>query len=205
MVKLCIIMMLIILSATPAAHGDGRRSTTGKGPNALKSWYRKLPHMKQKVTELHFYLHDVVSGPHPTNIPISMANFTATGSRFRFSPRASETLGPALATMDDLLTVGPTRNSTTVGRAQGLFGSTSLNEIGFHMTSNIVFTAGKYNGSTLSLAGHNPFLDEFRELPVVGGSGVFRLARGTALLDTVSYNVTSGDAIVEYDIMVLHY
>ncbi|KAL8060223.1 hypothetical protein ABFS82_02G010800 [Erythranthe guttata] len=195
MVKFCIIMMLIILSATPAAHGHVRRSTIGKGPNELRSWYRKLPHMKQKVTELHFYLHDVVSGPHPTNIPIATANSTAT----------SPTFFGLIAAMDDLLTVGPTRNSTTVGRAQGLFGSTSLDEIGFHMTFNIVFTAGKYNGSTLSLAGHNPFLDEFRELPVVGGSGVFRLARGTALLDTVSYNMTSGDAIVEYDIMVLHY
>ncbi|GFP89018.1 dirigent protein 21 [Phtheirospermum japonicum] len=144
----------------------------------MRNWFEKLPHMKRKVTELHFYLHDIVAGPNPTNIPTAI---------------------------DDLLTTGPSPNSTIVGRAKGLFGSTSLDDIGFHMTFNIVFTNGKYNGSTLSLIGHNPFLNEFRELPIVGGSGVFRLARGLALLSNLVLNNTSGDAVVEYNVVVLHY
>lgn len=195
MAKSCIILITlcsIVLIATEAAHGP---NSIGEGPAAMKSWYRRLPRMKPKVTELHFYLHDIVSGPNPTNVPIAMSNFTSR----------SPTFFGLIAAMDDPLTSGPNPNSSVVGRAQGLFGSTSLHEIGFHMTFNVVFTAGKHNGSTLTLAGHNPFMNEFRELPVVGGSGVFRLARGTALINTVTYIVTSGDAVVEYDIMVLHY
>ncbi|KAI3446231.1 hypothetical protein Pfo_002896 [Paulownia fortunei] len=196
MEKLCIILLLcsIVLIATPVAHGHGSNSF-GKGPNAMKNWFRKLPHMKQKVTELHFYLHDIVAGPNPTNIPISMSNFTAQ----------SPTYFGLIAAMDDPLTAGPSPDSTIVGRAQGLFGSASLDEIGFHMTFNIVLTSGKYNGSTLSVIGHNPFMNEFRELPIVGGSGVFRLARGTALANTVVFNSTSGNAVVEYNVIVLHY
>lgn len=196
MEKLFIFSVLcsIVLISMPVVHGLGPNSIS-KGPNSLKNWYRKIPYMKQKVTDLHFYLHDIVSGPNPTNIPIAISNFTAQ----------SPTLFGLLAAIDDPLTSGPSPDSTIVGRAQGLFGSASLDEIGFHMTFNIVFTTGKYNGSTLTLVGHNPFMDEFRELPVIGGSGVFRLARGTALLNTVTFNRTSGNAVVEYNVVVLHY
>ncbi|WMV51597.1 hypothetical protein MTR67_044982 [Solanum verrucosum] len=45
------------------------------------------------------------------------------------------------------------------------------------MTLNLVFTSDEYNGSTLSVLGRNP---AFREMPIVGGSGVFRLAQGSA-------------------------
>ncbi|GFP91514.1 dirigent protein 1 [Phtheirospermum japonicum] len=144
----------------------------------MEEWFKEIADANQKVTHLHFYLHDIVSGSSPTNIPIAM---------------------------DDLLTEGPSPDSEIVGRAQGLFGSTSLEEIAYHMTFNFVFTNGKYNGSTLSVIGHNPFLHEYRELSIVGGSGVFRLARGAAVLKTLTYNSTSGDAIVEYNVIILHY
>ncbi|KAG8368124.1 hypothetical protein BUALT_Bualt15G0012500 [Buddleja alternifolia] len=193
MEKLCMILMLcsIVLAALPVSHGIG----ISKGPKAMKNWYRQLPRMKQKVTELHFYLHDIVSGSNPTNIPIAMANSSAQ----------SPTYFGLLAAMDDVITVGPSPDSEIVGRAQGLFGSASLGDIAYHMTFNFMFTSGKYNGSTLSVIGHNPFMNEFRELPIVGGSGYFRLARGSALLDTLTFNSTSGDAVVEYNVMVAHY
>lgn len=47
--------------------------------------------------------------------------------------------------------------------------------LGFLMTMNFAFTDGDYNRSTLSLLG--PVLHEYREMPIVGGSGVFRMAR----------------------------
>ncbi|KAL2231678.1 dirigent protein 21-like [Sesamum indicum] len=182
------ILMLcsIVPTALPMVHGDG--------PSTKKNWFKKLPHKNQKATHLHFYLHDIVSGPNPTNIPIAMSNSTAQ----------SPTYFGLIAAIDDPLTLGPSPDSGIVGRAQGLFGSTSLEEIAFHMTFDIVFTNGKYNGSTLTVVGRNPFLREYRELSIVGGSGVFRLARGTAILNTVTYNSTSGDAVVEYNVMVLH-
>ncbi|XP_073127770.1 dirigent protein 22-like [Henckelia pumila] len=193
MASILILCSIIVYLHTVAVVHAGHNGT--KGPEEMKTWYKTYPHMKQKVTELRFYLHDIVSGPNATNIPIAMANYTTR----------SPTYFGLIAAIDDLLTSGPSPASEIVGRAQGLFVSAALEKLGFHMTYNFVFTNGKYKGSTLSLIGHNPFQDQYRELPVVGGSGVFRLARGSAMLDTVKYNGTSGDAIVEYNVVVLHY
>ncbi|KAK4401423.1 Dirigent protein 21 [Sesamum angolense] len=187
--KMVLLSWMVAIAAMIVVDGHD------EGPREMKNWYSKLPHMKHKVTELHFYLHDIVSGSNPTNIPVVVSNTTAH----------SPTYFGLIAAIDDPLTQGPSPDSPIVGRAQGLFGSTSLDKISYHMTFNFVFTTGKYNGSTLSLVGHNPFMDEYRELPIVGGSGVFRLARGTALLNTLTFNSTSGDAVVEYHVVVLHY
>ncbi|KAI3826335.1 hypothetical protein L1987_00382 [Smallanthus sonchifolius] len=61
------------------------------------------------------------------------------------------------------------------------------------------------NGSTLSILGANSIFSKVREMPIVGGSGLFRFARGYAFAKTYSFNTTSGDAVVEYDVYVLHY
>ncbi|GMP37592.1 hypothetical protein CsSME_00009201 [Camellia sinensis var. sinensis] len=89
--------------------------------------------------------------------------------------------------VDDPLTVGPSQASKAVGRAQGLF------------------TDGTYNRSTLTVLGSNPVTQTKRELPVIGGTGVFRLARGVALLNTYFLNAALGNAIVEYTVIVQHY
>ena len=107
--------------------------------------------------------------------------------------------------MDDPLTVGPEPDSKQVGRAQGIYASSSLNELGFLMVLNYAFTEGKYNGSTLSILGRNPPLSAVREMPVVGGSGLFRFARGYAQARTHFIDLKTGDAVVEYNVYVLHY
>lgn len=106
---------------------------------------------------------------------------------------------------DDPLTVGPEPNSKLVGRAQGIYGSASQHEGGLLMVMNFAFVDGKYNGSTLSMLGRNMVLSATREMPIVGGSGAFRFARGYALARTHWYNVETGDAIVEYNVYVFHY
>nr|POF08610.1 dirigent protein 22 [Quercus suber] len=73
------------------------------------------------------------------------------------------------------------------------------------MVMNFAFLEGKYNGSALSILGRNPFLNKVREMPIVGGSGVFRYARGYALAKTVSFTPKTGDAVVEYNVSVLHF
>nr|GFC95040.1 disease resistance response protein [Tanacetum cinerariifolium] len=100
---------------------------------------------------------------------------------------------------------GPERNSTRVGRAQGMYASADFKEFSFMMVQNYVFDDERFNGSSLSILGRNPILSAVREFPVVGGSGVFRFASGYAEARTYFFNVTSGDAIVEYDVYVLHY
>ncbi|KAF6163966.1 hypothetical protein GIB67_011657 [Kingdonia uniflora] len=99
---------------------------------------------------------------------------------------------------------GTEPNSKIIGRAQGIDALASQQEIGLLMVLNYVFIEEKYNGSTLSVLGRNPILHQVREMPIVGGSGLFRFARGYALAHTVWTN-TLGDAIVQYNVTVMHY
>ncbi|XP_049364157.1 dirigent protein 22-like [Solanum verrucosum] len=187
--KLVLLFCFIVVMVMPIAQG------AELGPKAVEKWFKKLPHAKQKVTKFHFYFHDIVSGKNPTAVQIAQANMTTK----------SPTFFGFVAMADDPLTVGPEPNSTIVGRAQGIYGAADQNESGLLMNLNFVFTTGKYNGSTLSVLGRNPVFHKYREMPIVGGSGVFRLAQGVATAKTYWINMTSGDAIVEYNVMVLHY
>ncbi|RXH93937.1 hypothetical protein DVH24_016004 [Malus domestica] len=51
-----------------------------------------------------------------------------------------------------------------------------------------------YNGSTVSIRGRNPYMEAIREMPIVGGSGVFQYARGYALAKTFSMSTKTGYA-----------
>lgn len=164
-------------------------------PIAVEEWFKNLPNMTPKHTHIQFYLHDLLSGTNPTVMRVAQSNITSTSpTNFGF-----------IAMADDKLTTGPEPNSTIIGRAQGFYGSACLEEAGLIMTMNLVFTGPDYNGSTLSLLGRNAVFHPYREMPIVGGSGVFRLAKGVATAKTYQFNLTSGDAIVEYNVNVIHY
>ena len=107
--------------------------------------------------------------------------------------------------MDDPLTVGPEPSSKLVGRAQGIYASAWQEEVGLLMVMNFAFMEGKYNGSTLSVLGRNTIFSEVREMPIIGGSGLFRFARRYVEARTHSFNVKSGNAVVEYNVYALHY
>ncbi|GMY14314.1 dirigent protein 22-like [Fagus crenata] len=150
---------------------------------------------REKLTHLHFYFHDIVSGPKPTAVQVAHAAMTNTSSTgFGF-----------VVVLDDLLTILPENTSKVVGRAQGIYASASQSEIGLLMVLNYVFIEGKYNGSSLSVLGRNTILSKVREMPIVGGSGVFRFARGYAQARTYTFDTKTGDAVVEYNVYVLHY
>ncbi|KAF7128194.1 hypothetical protein RHSIM_Rhsim11G0189900 [Rhododendron simsii] len=178
-----------MIMAMPVVHG------IDESPQAVEKWFQSLSMMKEKVTKLHFYFRDQVSGKNPTAVGVAQANNTSQ----------SPTFFGLVRVMDNALTVGPEPNSPIVGRAQGTYTSAGLEEVGLLMTLNFVFTSGEYKGSTLSVLGRNPIFNLYRELSIVGGSGVFRLARGIATAKTYSFNTTSDDAIVEYKVIVLHY
>ncbi|XP_050234913.1 dirigent protein 21-like [Mercurialis annua] len=154
-----------------------------------------LSHAKEKVTHLHFYFHDTFSGANPTAMKIAQSAITDK----------SPTLFGIVVMIDDPLTEGPEPTSKEVGRAQGLYGSSDQKNVGLLMGMNLVFTTGKFNGSTLAILGRNPALEHVREIPIIGGTGAFRLSRGFASLKTYFFNATSGDAIVEYNVVVSHY
>ncbi|XVF82222.1 hypothetical protein PTKIN_Ptkin16aG0027900 [Pterospermum kingtungense] len=97
----------------------------------------------------------------------------------------------------------PDVNSETVGRAQGVYAFASQSDFSLLMVLNFAFTEGKYNGSTLSVLGSNHVLSTVREMPIVGGSGVFRFAHGYAQART--YDNSTVHTIVEYNVYVFHY
>ncbi|XP_020583778.1 dirigent protein 22-like [Phalaenopsis equestris] len=158
--------------------------TTASPPNQKK--------LREKQSHLHFYFHDILSGRNATAVRVGKAAppLSAFGM---------------ITIIDDPLTEGPDRNSKPVGRAQGLYAATAQEEVGLLMTMNLAFTTGKYNGSVLSVLGRNQPLHPVREMPVVGGSGLFRFARGYVLARTHWLDLTTGDATVEYDVHVMHY
>ncbi|TKY62511.1 Dirigent protein 21 [Spatholobus suberectus] len=150
---------------------------------------------KEKLSHLHFYFHDIVSGPKPTAVRVAEAHVTNTSS----------TLFGLIVMADDPLTAGPEPGSRLVGKAQGIYGSAAQDETGLLMVMNFAFTEGKYNGSTLSLLGRNTVFSAVREMPIVGGSGAFRFARGYAQAKTHTFDIKTGDAVVEYNVYVFHY
>ncbi|CAN4117477.1 unnamed protein product [Withania somnifera] len=186
---LFLICLLIAIANLPTTLG------LDLSPKEVEKWFKKLSHANESMTKFHFYFHDTVSGKHPSAIQIAQANITS---------RSPTSFG-LVRMMDNPLTIGPNITSKVIGRVQGIYGFSSFEDRELLMTFNFVFTQGKYNGSTLSILGHNRVSREYRELPVVGGSGVFRLARGTVTARTYWYNATTRDLIIECHVVILHY
>ncbi|KAK7285437.1 hypothetical protein RJT34_20210 [Clitoria ternatea] len=180
-----IFSLLLFFSFSTAKHPPFYRSIS---PSSLGLH-------KEKLTHLHFYFHDTMSGPKPTSVPVARAQSTNTSS----------SLFGEVIMADDPLTVGPEPGSKQVGKAQGIYGFADQHEFGLVMIINFSITDGKYNGSTFSLLGRNMILAAEREMPIVGGSGAFRFARGYALANTYTANEKTGDAVVEYNVYLFHY
>lgn len=160
----------------------------------------KKLHLKEKVTHLHFYLFDILSGKEPSAVQIAQPNITLGSSK-------SATPFGHLYAIDDPLRDGPNESSKVIGNAQGLYLSSSKSEnLTLVMYADFGFTTGKFKGSSLSVFSRNPVTEpKARELAVVGGRGKFRLARGYAKVNTHFLDFKNGDAILEYDVTVLHY
>ncbi|KAI3458404.1 hypothetical protein Pfo_015067 [Paulownia fortunei] len=166
-----------------------------ESPKPVEEWFQKLDHAKEIRTKLHFYFQDVLSGDKPTVWKVAESGITST----------SATTFGQISMVDDLLTSGPEPDSEVVGRAQGTIGFADLNDTAIQMGLNIVFTEGKYKGSTISILGRNPIFDKDRELPIVGGTGVFRMARGIAVSNTHSFDVNTNYGVLEYTLYITHY
>ncbi|KAF6149344.1 hypothetical protein GIB67_016882 [Kingdonia uniflora] len=148
---------------------------------------------KEKLTHFRVYWQDILSGKSPTSMQI-------------VAPLNKKPAGFGTVVMfDDALTEGPELNSKLIGRGQGLLASAAQNEIGLLMVMNFVFVTGKYNGSTISITGRNHVFSKVREMSIIGGSGLFRFARGYVQAQTHKFDLKTGDATVAYDIFVLHY
>ncbi|KAK9666820.1 hypothetical protein RND81_14G213400 [Saponaria officinalis] len=150
-------------------------------------------HYEQKTT-LQFYFHDNITGDSLTAVKIAQPEDAGPGvSGFG-----------KLFMADEPLTMNPNPESKLLGRAQGMWGWASREGIGLYMAFTYVFYEGIYNGSSVSVLGRNLITEPVREMPVVGGTGLFRMARGFALARTYFINTTSLNAIVGYNVTIFH-
>ncbi|XP_057964021.1 dirigent protein 23-like [Malania oleifera] len=162
-----------------------------------REWFRtsKFKGGYPKTATLHYYFHDTLSGQNPSAVrvvpsPVANRTFTFFGQ---------------MTMVDNPLTAGPDPSSRLVGRAQGLYASAGLEQLSLLMVMNLYFPDGPYKGSTLALLGRNAALEKYREMPIIGGTGVFRFASGVALANTYSLDLTTGDAVVEYHVLVSYF
>ncbi|KAL2477084.1 Dirigent protein 23 [Forsythia ovata] len=147
----------------------------------------------EKTATIKIFVQDEVGGENKTVWEVARSSITAN----------SPTLFGQVRVVDDLLTAGPNKTSKKIGRAQGLITSADLKESAIAMNLNFIFTDGKYKGSTLCMLGRNPLGNDTRELAIVGGTGIFRMARGYAITNTYSYD-TPSYGVLEYNIYVAY-
>lgn len=205
MKKVGIIFMFlsVAIANIPETHSDKNLSypcqdpIPFKNPTRLKNGFRNLNEAKPNLIKLHFIVQDVIQGPNQTVWKVAESEITAA------SPSAFGMLSMA----DNLLTAGPEPNSETVGRAQGTIAFADLHDIAVYMVVDIVFTEGKYNGSTISLLGRNPLSEKVRELPIVGGTGGFRMASGIAVTTNTwsSFDENGDYEVLGYTLYVRYY
>ncbi|MCL7031570.1 hypothetical protein MKW94_017526 [Papaver nudicaule] len=123
----------------------------------------------------HFHMYLHEKGGEPNPTTILVASANTT--------MESPTGFGAIAVCDSALTAGPEPSSELLGRAQGFYTS----------------------AGAVSIMGRNTLVPEVREMPIVGGTGLLRFARGYVEGRTHSFNITAREATFEYDIYVYHY
>lgn len=182
-IKAWILILLTILSwSTAPVHSEYYSPSTPYNPVPLKK------------TNLRFFLHDTLSGPNPTAILIAGPNATNDPTHFG-----------ELVAIDDPLTEGPEIASRTIGNARGLYSFASKDKnLTLVLYVDLGFTSGKFKGSSLSVFSRNPITENPREMAVVGGRGLFRFATGFIVVKTQFLNATNGDAVLEYNVEVVH-
>ncbi|XP_051136396.1 dirigent protein 22-like [Andrographis paniculata] len=191
---------IIAAAAIIAAIFSGVVSTTNDGvqsPEEVEAWFEKFTRSNppEKMTKLHFYARDMIKGTNVTSAMVAQANMTAR----------SPTFFGNFIIADDPLTIAPALSSKHIGYIRGFYGGAGMEEVALAVAMTFVFTDGELNGSTLAVLGHNPDRRKYRELPIVGGTGVFRLARGISTWQTYYYDVAAGNATLEISVTVLHY
>ncbi|KAL5133228.1 Dirigent protein 3 [Glycine soja] len=149
---------------------------------------------KKTLSHFRFYWHEVFTGENPTAVRIipSLPKYNTT------------TFFGTLGVYDNALTVGPEAYSKVVGKAEGLFASTSQTQVDILQIFNFALTQGKYNGSTITFAGRMSQSEKVRELPIVGGSGVFKFATGYMETSSLSFDPQTRDNTFQFDVYIYY-
>ncbi|PKA46179.1 Disease resistance response protein 206 [Apostasia shenzhenica] len=151
----------------------------------------------ENETRFHFFTHERQIPPNRTVIPSVSIPTTPHPFVFGFG---------SILVFDNLLAAGSDPASRHLGRSQGLVAYSSLNGEDIFIVNTLVFKEPRpFAGSSITLLARNPLAEKVRELPVVAGTGKFRLARGYALQSTYYSNATTGVYIYEFELILLQF
>ncbi|KAG4932140.1 hypothetical protein GLYMA_17G033500v4 [Glycine max] len=154
-----------------------------------------FPRLQPKQTNLVFYVHDHFTGE------LSTAATVAGKS----GPASNILHFGTVAVVDDPVTVGPSDDSKLIGRAQGIYVNSQLDGKGLYMVFSVIFTNGKFKGSSLEIQGSDIFTMTEREFGVVSGTGYFRFVKGYGIMETVFMDIASLMATLKLNVTVKHY
>ncbi|XP_006658818.1 dirigent protein 1-like [Oryza brachyantha] len=149
---------------------------------------------RRAATHIRLYIHETFSGSNATVAPPVVP-----------SPLGANATFGEVGVLDDALRAGEDPASDLVGRFQGLFVGTDLGSPSYMSAVTLVFTAGEYSGSTITVQGQFSFDaadGSAVERSVVGGTGRFRMARGYSLMEVVS-TPTPESVVFRIDVFVL--
>ncbi|XP_038888907.1 dirigent protein 19-like [Benincasa hispida] len=149
--------------------------------------------VEAKKTKFTLYFQDYAFGPNTTFFPIaglpgSKLNYTDFGTFF---------------VTDDNITAIPNEGAPVIGRAQGIYVVTDKGGKNLLVLLSLVFTSGTYNGSSIEIQGTSRQFDLNRELPVVAGTGKFRLTRGYINTDNFFYDQERGYSVIQVNVTLV--
>ncbi|KAG6572289.1 Dirigent protein 19, partial [Cucurbita argyrosperma subsp. argyrosperma] len=150
--------------------------------------------VEARRTKFTIYFQDYAFGPNTTFFPVvglpgSTLNYTDFGTFF---------------VTDDAITAIPDEGAPIIGRAQGIYVVTGKDGRNLLVLISLVFTSGTYNGSSIEIQGTSRQFDLNRELPVVAGTGMFRLARGFINTDNFSFDQERGYSVIQVNVTLVY-
>nr|XP_027096361.1 dirigent protein 2-like [Coffea arabica] len=149
-----------------------------------------------KETKITVYLQLFTGGPKTTSVAVA-------GAPGR--PRTLSEFGTIFVN-DANMTEGISYRSPTIGRGQGLYIVSARNGSSSQGLFSLLFSNSQYNGSTLEFQGPGFNLQTggpTSEIPVIGGTKKFRLARGYGLFKIVRQNLSLNNTVIMGNITVV--
>ncbi|XP_076884513.1 dirigent protein 4-like [Bidens hawaiensis] len=181
-------LLLVILTAT---------SPVTKGKYYKGSKIVDLP-TTVKETHLRFFMHDILSGDNPSAVLVTKLN------NLKFKDNDEHIPFGSIHIFDDPLTERLDPNSKVIGNGRGLYASVGRGtEVTLYLSSDVEFSSGEFNGSSISVACRDQITLE-KELAIVGGRGKFRMAQGFVWVKVGFFNASTGDAVLEWRATVYH-
>ncbi|XAR70229.1 hypothetical protein NMG60_11027016 [Bertholletia excelsa] len=148
-------------------------------PSATQSRLARHP-----CKSLVFFFHDILyDGTNSHNATSAIVGAPAWANRTRL---AGQSHFGDVVVFDDPITLDNDLLSAPVGRAQGLYVYDKKDVFTSWLGFSFVFNSTEHKGS-INFAGADPLMNKTRDVPVVGGTGDFFMARGVATLTTDAF------------------